>query len=494
MNYVPEMVQLIVSKLQAEGSGSILGENGLDAIMAKFNDSFDYNLYLEEYNGGYRIYGRTPSMKPVVDFYAENKDQVDAKLPQLENFINSAIDKLKAKLNGRGKDILIPFSVKAVWEAMGGTLTEPVDDESTSRFYEEVLASEANVWSFAYETAMMYYEPLMASETFQGAVAQLGDYSKYLDKLPNVRPNFKYYIVADGSKVDFISEGNPNSDGEGAVWTLEGRPDFTVAFNENDKLVDGLGTKYYTTLYTDFAYSMPENAKAYAVTSYNDIGIAELEELTEVIPAQTPVLLMTQDESLEATLTLSTAEGTAPTTNLLKGNDWVVNEYKLQTEQLHDLFELLKEKLGETFYDNYLAQYEHLLMLNAGTVDNKYFFGLKQEIAEDVTNLRQLGMDEDETGKMKLGFWKNFSALPANKAFLIEEQNPVLIPIWPDVNCDGRITPADAVAILDIYLDGDTVGPDWIYPTYNHKVADLDGNGKINVTDAIMLLDIYFDM
>ena len=494
MNYVPEMVQLVVSKLHADGGGNILGENGVDAIMTKFNESFDYNLYLEEYNGGYRIYGRTPSMKPVVDFYAENKDRVDAKLPELETFINNAIDKLKTKLKGRGESILKPFSVVAVWEAMGGTLTKPEDAESTARFYEEVLASEANVWEFAYQTAMMYYEPLMASETFQGAVARLGDYSKYLDKLPNVRPNFKYYIVADGSKMDFISEGNPNIDTGYATWTLEDRTNFTVKFDEADKLVDGLGTKYYTTLYTDFAYTMPENAKAYAVTSYNAKDIADLEEITGVIPAQTPVLLMTQDEGLEATLTLSTEAGTAPTTNLLKGNDWVVKEYDLQTEQLHDMFELVKEKLGEDFYNNYLAEYEHLLALNAGTVNNKYFFGLKAEVAEGVSNLRQLGVDESESGEMKLGFWENYNALPANKAFLIEEPSPVLIPLWPDVNCDGVINTSDVIAVMDIYMDGDWEGPNWIYPTYNHSVADVNQDGIINVSDAVMLLDIYFEL
>ena len=494
MNYVPEMVQLIVSKLHADGTGNILGEDGLDAIMNKFNESFDYNLYLEEYNGGYRIYGRTPSMKPVVDFYAENKEQVDAKLPQLETFINSAIDKLKAKLNGRGESILKPFSVEAVWEAMGGTLTKPEDAESTSRFYEEVLASEVNVWSFAYETAMMYYKPLMDSETFQGAIGQFGDYSKYLDKLPNVRPNFKYYIVADGSKVDFISEGNPDSNTAKAEWTLEDRSNFTIAFDENDKLVDGLGTKYYTTLYTDFAFTMPENAKAYAVTSYNTKGVADLEELTGVIPAQTPVLLMTQDESLAATLTLSTEAGTAPSTNLLKGADWIVNEYDLQTAQLHDLFELVKEKLGENFYNNYLAKYEHLLALNAGTVNNKYFFGLKAEYVEEVTNIRQLGVDENELGEMKLGFYENFNALPANKAFLIEEPNPVLIPLWPDITCDGLINVADVTALVAIILDDDMNGPDWIYPYYNHNVADVNQDGIIGIADVTTLVSIIFEI
>ena len=494
MNYVPEMVQLIVSKLHADGGGNILGENGVDAIMAKFNDSFDYNLYLEEYNGGYRIYGRTPSMKPVVDFYAENKDNVDAKLPELETFINNAIEQVKARLNGRGESILQPFSVHAVWHEMGETLTEPVDAESTARFYEEVLASENNVWEFAYQTAMMYYEPLMASETFQGMIANIGDYKKYLDKLPNVQPNFKYYIVADGNKVDFISEGNPEINENGAIWTLEDRTNFTVKFDENDKLVDGLGTKYYTTLYTDFAYTMPENAKAYAVTNYNVKDVADLEVITGVIPAQTPVLLMTLDEGLEATLTLSTDAGTAPTTNLLKGADWVINEYEMKNEQLQGLFEFVKSNLGDTFYENYVQKFEHLMALNAGTVNNKFFFGLSDDFTSMVDNLRQLGVEANDFGEMRLGFWENYNALPANKAFLIEEPNPVFIPLWPDVNCDGIINTADVSALIEIVLDDDVYAPDWIYPYYNHSVADVNQDGIINTTDVTELVSIVLDL
>ncbi|MBO4822295.1 MAG: dockerin type I repeat-containing protein, partial [Prevotella sp.] len=186
--------------------------------------------------------------------------------------------------------------------------------------------------------------------------------------------------------------------------------------------------------------------------------------------------------------------GTAPTTNLLKGADWIVNESKLQTEQLHDMFELVKEKLGEDFYNNYLAEYEHLLALNAGTINNKYFFGLKAEVAEDVSNLRQLGVDEDESGEMKLGFWENYNALPANKAFLIEEPNPVLIPLWPDITCDGIINVADVTALMSIVLEDDVYAPDWKYPYYNHSIADINQDGIINVTDVTVLMGIVLNL
>ena len=504
MNYVPDMVQLVANKL--DPNGTLLGEHGFTAIMTKFNESFDYNLYLEKVGEDadsktYRIYGRTPSMKPVVDFYAENKANVDAKLPQLEGCINTAIEKVRDRL-GVSENSLPNFSIITVWEKMGSTLTKPVDAESTARFYEEVLASESNVWSFAYETAMMYYEPLLdkidngGSGSYQEIIAQLGDYAKYLQKLPQVHPNFKYYIVAKDGKIDFISEGNPDIDTDVAVWTLENRIGFTVAFEADNKLVDGAGTKYYTTLYTDFAYTMPKDGKtkAYAVTGVVDVnerGFAKLTEIADVIPAQTPVLLMTQpqegQQEVIATVDLSTLTGTVPEKNLLKGNDWIVDSLGLETAQLKVVFKQIEETFP-SLYNNYLAQYKYLLKMNAGTVNNKYFFGLKEEDLDNVAFLRQLGKDKEiVSGPMELGFWDNTSSLPANKAFLIETHDPVLLPLWPDINRDGKINNSDITALVDITLYNDA---ETRFPYYDFVAADVNGDGIINLNDITALVDI----
>ena len=191
MNYVPKIVQLVVNKLNAVGNGAILGNDGLDAIMQIFNESFDYHLYLEPAeNGAYRIYGKTPSMKKVVEFYAnpENKAKVDAKLPQLEDFINDAIDKVLNKTGGRGKSILVPFSLHTVWENMGGTLTEPTNAASIKEFYTQVLSNEVNVWNFAYQTAMIYWGKLKNNETFKKEIKdKLGDYAQYIDNPPQLQ-------------------------------------------------------------------------------------------------------------------------------------------------------------------------------------------------------------------------------------------------------------------------------------------------------------------
>ena len=494
MNYVPEIVELVVNKLHAADSGEILGPNGFKKIMDKFNESFDYNLYLEKAGEGYRIYGKTPSMKPVVDFYAENKADVDFKLPQLEDFINKAIDKVLEKTGGSGQSILKPFSLEEIWQKMGGTLTEPVKDDAASiaKFYEEVLSSEANVWNFAYQTAMIYWEPLIKHEKVQQNLDKLGDYAKYLEKVENIQPDFKYYIVGNtsGNGVDFISQGNIDIQNNAArtIWTLESRTDFKVTFNEENSI--NLGRELYTTLYTDFAYTVPEKVKAYKVTAIDEkTGLATKEEITGVIPAQTPVLLMSTDvDNLTQTLTLSTEAGTAVTGNLLQGPDTLINAFNIKTAQLESLFEMAKSIMGDDFYNNYVKEYEHLMMKNAGTVNNKYFFGLPADDLKGITDLRVLGLND---AGMKLGFYGNWTNVKANEAFIINANNPVRLTLVGDVTRDGKVDVEDVTAVVNIILNEAKEPPyNFIYPQYDYEAADTDESGKIDVTDLTKIVDL----
>lgn len=487
MNYVPKIVELIVDKLHAEGSGELLGENGLDAIMAKFKESFDYHLYLEEANGGYRIYGRTPSMQPVVDFYAENKANVDAKLPGLEAFINSAIEKVLQKTNGSGASILVPFSLQTVWEKMGSTLTEPVNEASTAKFYEEVLSSETNVWNFAYETAMIYWSKLKAHPKFQDNLDKLGDYAKYIDKVENIRPNFKYYIVQKNDQLDFISQGNSELNAAFTTWTLAERTDFSVAFNE-DNLLNG---KYYTTLYTDFAYTLPEGVKAYKVTGIEEsgcYGYAVTEEVgSQNIAAQTPVLLMSESAETQA-LTLSES-GTAVTDNLLVGPDYLINTYKITAAQVESLFDMAKAFLGEDGYNNYLKEYEHLMLRTAGTVNNKYFYGLSKDDCKNLDeNVCLLGNSE-EAG---IGFANDWQTMNINQAFLVSDiYTAIRLSKVGDVNRDGLITIADVPALVNIILEKVKYPDD--AENYDFGAADVNCDGNITITDVTSLVNIILN-
>ena len=488
MNYVPAIVQLVVDKLDAEGAGTLLGETGREKIMEKFDESFDYNLYLEEAEEGYRIYGRTPSMKPVVDFYAENKANVDAKLPELESFINQAIDKVLAKTGGRGANILEHFSLDDVWQRMGGTLTNPAEDQA--RFYEEVLSSETNVWQFAYQTAMLYWGNLKVHNKFLSIKEKLGDYAKYIDKVEYIRPNTKYYIVPNGSTVDFVSEGNYQIQQASSAWTMTPRTDFSVTFPE-ENLLSG---SYYTTLYTDFAYTLPEGVKAYKVTAINEkTGVAQKEEFTGIVPAQTPVLL-TATAAGQQTLKLTTEAGTKVTGNLLVGADYLINQYQLRTSQVESLFDMAKSLLGDNAYAEYLAKYEYLMQKNAGTVGNKYFFGLTEDDldkcvftnadGEDDCVVRSLSTDDEKP----LGFYDNWQ-VKANQAFLVSETfNPVLLTLKGDVNRDGEVSIADVTALVNIILGKAT--PDNNPENYDFEAANVNEDEQISIADVTALVNI----
>ena len=483
MNYVPKIVQLVVDKLHAEGRGEILGNDGLDAIMQIFNESFDYHLYLEPAeNGAYRIYGKTPSMKKVVEFYAnpENKAKVDAKLPQLEKFINDAIQKVLDKTGGRVKSILVPFSLETVWENMGGTssgLPEPKDEASIKEFYTQVLSNEDNVWNFAYQTAMIYWEKLKNHPRFSEIKDKLGEYAQYIDKVENIRPDFKYYIVPGTSTLDIISEGNTKIKDKdlSTAWTLQPCTEFNVNFPEANKK----GDKYYTTLYTDFAYTLPDKVTAMKVTAVSKAGVAKTEEISGTIPAQTPVMLVSESDNLTQTLTLSTEDGSAVTGNLLKGPEFLINEYDLKTSQVQTLFDFAKEVLGETTYINYVKEYEHLMAKNAGTVNNKYFFGLPADDLKKVNGLRVLQMYNKV-----LGFHDIWTTVEANKAFLFTTDfDPVKLTLKGDINMDGEVDVVDVTTLVDYILKKNPSPCDV-------DACDVNENGEVDVADVTYLVDI----
>ena len=488
MRYVPEIVQMAVDKLHAEGTGEILGNEGLDSIMAKFDECFDHHLYVEAAEGGYRLYGKTPSMQHVVDFYRENQEKVDAKLPQLEAFINSAIEKVLEKTGGRGASILQPFSLRETWQRMGGTLTEPVDEASTMAFYREVLNNKNYVWDFAYETAMTYWERLKNNQTFIENKDKLGEFAQYIDKIEDVRPDFKYYIVQDNNQIDYISEGNVDiiNTLPRTVWTLTPRDKFTVNFDSNMTMDDRL---YYTTLYTDFAYSMPEGVKAYKVTEVNNNGVGAIEALEGTIPAQTPVLLKSNAAG-DVELTIAAAGNADVTGNLLVGADYFINTYEIKTPQVEGMFNMVATVFGEnsSFYQELLNKYGYLMIKTSGTVNNKYFWALtnddlmecvvENELGEEDCVVRTLGKDEDG-----IGFYSEWTA-PINQAFLASDKfNPVKLLLGKDVTRDGLWNVVDVTATISIILG---TAPE--NNNYDYDAADFDNSGRINVADVTAMI------
>ena len=490
MRYVPEVVQMVANKLHAEGTGEILGNDGLDAIMEKFNESFDYHLYVEGDLNNARIYGKTPSMQPVVDFYNENQAKVDAKLPMLEDFINDAIQKVLNKTNNHGASILVPFSLDTIWNRMGGALIRPVDAESTMAFYHQVLTNKQYVWDFAYQTATFYLEKVKAHPKYQEMQSEFGEYSQYIDKLEQIRPDTKYFIVQNNGKVDYISEGNVDiiNNAPNTYWNVEPRSEFMVNFPAENIY----GGNYVTTLYTDFAYDVPEEITAYKVSEVNENGNAVLTALNGTIPAQTPVLLVADSVGVE-TLTLNIAPSSlADTTgNQLHGPDYLINKYKINTPQLESLFDFAKETFGQNFYDNYVAQYEHLMLKSAGTVNNRYFWGLTDDDLKQCTYVNEDNEKDCVTrtlsmGDQQLGFYSNWEA-KTNQAFLVSEQfNPINLSLLRDVNRDGKVSIADVAAQIDILL----ALPEKPYlDRYDYDAADFNEDGNIKINDVAGLIN-----
>lgn len=495
MRYVPQMVDIVVNKINemegiedATGASSVLGETGLDAIMEKFNECFDYHLYVEEAQGGWRLYGKTPNMQHVVDFYRDHKDQVEAKLPKLEKFINDALHKLINKIGG--STVFTDFSLRQIWENMGGNLPEPVvgDDAAIMDFYRAVLNNKNYVWDFAYQTAQIYWGNVKSHPRYEELKAQLGEYADYIDEfVTQVRPDFKYYVIQRGDEPDYISEGNGEiiSNQPHTIWTLEPRTDFTVNIAGEQfgcPYAGGVGG-YATTNYTDFAYTVPEGVTAYKVASVEN-GVANLQALSGVIPAQTPVLLMAKTAG-DYVLKLSTEAGTKVTGNLLVGVDSLITRFQLKTPMVVSLFTLAQGVLGEQLYNQYVAQYEYLQLLYAGTVNNKYFWGLNSTDTEKCVYINE--NNEQDCVIRNLGngeFVNDWAAPKTNKAFLLSEtdQTITISTLKGDVNHDGYVNIADVTALIDRLLGDESHSCSYC--------SDVNSNNDVNIKDVTDLIDI----
>ena len=513
MSYVPDLVKAIVKKLGENGvENNVIGEPGTDKVVEEFMNKFDYHLYLEQPEGseGYRIYGKTPSMSLVVDFYAQNKEVIDGRLPYLEDFVKNVFKKV-VELTGHGGSFVDSFNIHDLWESMGGTasgLTEPEDgkEAAISKFYEEVLSSEKNVWDFAYQTSMIYWDRV---ESFLNEHSEgLGDYSKYISRIKNIQPNFKYYLVPDASGLDIISEGNEAimTNAASAAWTLTECTTFGVTLPVEKNVTicpttsggeSTSSTEYYGTLYTDFAYDLPDGVTAYKVEGINPItnksdvttALVKKSELKGTIPAQTPVLLMA--DKAELTLNLNTNEGSAVESEL-HGTDWLINEYEINSPTAEGIFTLLQE-LSESLAE----QYEYLQRRNAGTVNNKYLFGIvidgdfdkyyKAKTGNEMEScpVRVLNKKDDGT----VAFIETWDPLANNEGFMFsEDYSEILLSMVGDVDRDGDVDYDDVTALVNIILGKATYPAD--ADKYDFEAANVNGDGQISIADVTALVNI----
>lgn len=84
-----------------------------------------------------------------------------------------------------------------------------------------------------------------------------------------------------------------------------------------------VGDKYYTTLYTSFAYELPDGVKAYYVDDHEYVKVvtpvAELKEIVDYVPAATPVILECTSNKIADNILKPLAGNDAP--SAITGNE-----------------------------------------------------------------------------------------------------------------------------------------------------------------------------
>ena len=108
------------------------------------------------------------------------------------------------------------------------------------------------------------------------------------------------------------------------LWTFKKIDNVNEFFGVKPTEGIQIGDKYYTTLYTTFAYQLPESMKAFYIDQYEYYGtpIAELKEITDrKVPASTPVIIECSSNDVSENKVVLLEEKLSPINgNKLKGN------------------------------------------------------------------------------------------------------------------------------------------------------------------------------
>lgn len=162
--------------------------------------------------------------------------------------------------------------------------------------------------------------------------------------------------------------------------------------------------KYYTTLYTSFAYTLSPDMTAYAISEVAD-GKVTLQDLGSYVPEETPVILESYYSSASANrLQPVVGEGSVPG-NLLKGVYFNHNKggnHTVRTAFDKNTMRVLKVVDGEITLsdegDDYIPANSAYLSVPAGT-PSVLTFGVKTAIMEIQTDQGKTGRVYDLQGR-----------------------------------------------------------------------------------------------
>lgn len=129
-------------------------------------------------------------------------------------------------------------------------------------------------------------------------------YQKLLNNIDRIKPATTYYLIQDpDATFGYIEADELDAKGDAAKWILEpvDEENYFAIKPSIEYTKPDVGTCYYTTLYTDFAYTMPEGVKAYKIAGIEEkvssqgkkYYVCTKTELTGQVPAFTPVVIET---------------------------------------------------------------------------------------------------------------------------------------------------------------------------------------------------------
>ena len=122
----------------------------------------------------------------------------------------------------------------------------------------------------------------------------------------------------------WINKGLETDEKNYIYWTLKKIDNDKEYFGVKPSEGIQIGDKYYTTIYTTFAFQIPESMKAFYIDQYNYSGtpVAELKEITDrKIPASTPVIIECSSSDVsENKVMLLNDSPSSISGNKLKGN------------------------------------------------------------------------------------------------------------------------------------------------------------------------------
>ena len=194
-------------------------------------------------------------------------------------------------------------------------------------------------------------------------------------------------------------------------------------------------------------------------------------------------MLLAATEPGDKVFNLSTEAGTAVTDNLLVGPDYLIDKFNLTTPQVKKLFDYVKGVLGEDFYNSYIAEYEHLMLKNSGTVHNKYFWALPFDDVKKCIYLMEDGTEDCVVRNLDGDSFVNNGQVEANKAFLVTEKyQTIKIFTRGDANHDGKITIGDLSAIIDRLLKVEGAGCEYC--------SDVNEDDRVSIIDVSTLIDV----